>query len=79
MPYALDNPLITHTAYACLDAALTMFEMDNGNASIGASVGVAQVEAQDSFDAALARADEAMYYIKKNGKRGVALGKVTTL
>ena len=39
---------------------------------IGASVGVSQVQASDDFDTALARADEAMYRIKKNGKRGVA-------
>jgi len=79
IPYALDNPLIHQIAYACLDAALTPFDMANGSANIGASVGVAQVDAKESFDEALARADEAMYRIKKNGKRGVALGNVTTL
>ncbi len=78
MPYFLNNPLVSTIAQACLDAALRPFDVDNGNANIGASIGVAQVEDEDSFDIALARADEAMYRIKKNGKRGVALGEHVT-
>jgi len=58
---------------AVLDAALTPFDIDNGHAQIGASIGIAQVQERDSFDEALTRADEAMYQIKKNGKQGVGL------
>ncbi|WP_337011756.1 sensor domain-containing diguanylate cyclase [Pantoea sp. AS142] len=72
MPLTLDHPQVRQLAQACLDAVLTPFDMANGHALIGASVGVSQVQGTDDFDTALARADEAMYRIKKNGKRGVA-------
>lgn len=72
MPFSQDNPQVSQLAHACLDAVLSPFDMANGHAMIGASIGVAQVLRKDNFDAALARADEAMYRIKKSGKRGVA-------
>jgi len=72
IPFSRDNPQVSQLAHACLDAVLTPFDMANGHAMIGASIGVAQVLRKDDFDSALARADEAMYRIKKNGKRGVA-------
>lgn len=72
LPFALRQPQVRQLAHACLDAVLTPFDLANGHAHIGASVGVSQVELKDDFDTALARADEAMYRIKKNGKRGVA-------
>lgn len=72
IPFSRDNPQVSQLAHACLDAVLTPFDMANGHAMIGASIGVAQVLKKDDFDSALARADEAMYRIKKNGKRGVA-------
>ncbi|MGK3143526.1 diguanylate cyclase domain-containing protein [Pantoea sp. C2G6] len=71
MPFALTHPQVKKLAHACLDAVLTPFDMANGHAVIGASVGVAYARHDDDFDTALARADEAMYRIKKNGKRGV--------
>jgi diguanylate cyclase (GGDEF)-like protein/PAS domain S-box-containing protein len=73
MPWALDHPRVKKLAHACLDAVMTSFDMANGHALIGASVGVSQAQDKDDFDTALQRADEAMYRIKKNGKRGVAL------
>ncbi|MDF2042403.1 MULTISPECIES: sensor domain-containing diguanylate cyclase [unclassified Pantoea] len=72
LPFAIDHPQVRQLANACLDAVLAPFDMANGHALIGASVGVSQVQGRDDFDTALARADEAMYCIKKNGKRGVA-------
>lgn len=72
LPFALSEPQVRQLAHACLDAVLTPFDLANGQAHIGASVGVSQVRVKDDFDTALARADEAMYRIKKNGKRGVA-------
>lgn len=72
IPFDLLHPQVRKLAHACLDAVLTPFDMPNGHAMIGASVGVSQANAKDDFDTALARADEAMYLIKKNGKRGVA-------
>jgi len=72
LPFAINHPQVRQLAHACLDAVLTPFNMANGHALIGASVGVSQALGKDDFDTALARADEAMYRIKKNGKRGVA-------
>ncbi|MGD9425889.1 diguanylate cyclase domain-containing protein [Pantoea sp. NSTU24] len=77
LPYPLHHPRVKALADACLDAVLTPFEMSNGHAQIGASVGVSRVLENDDFDTALARADEAMYRIKKNGKRGVAIDDVS--
>ncbi|KHE01395.1 sensor domain-containing diguanylate cyclase [Pantoea stewartii] len=73
IPLALTHPLTKRLTHACLNAAMQPFELANGTAVIGASIGVVQVEEPENFDSALARADEAMYRIKKNGKRGVAL------
>ncbi|MDF7660257.1 sensor domain-containing diguanylate cyclase [Erwiniaceae bacterium L1_54_6] len=73
MPFLLDYPKVRIMAQAVLDAALTPFELDNGTAQIGASIGIAQVQENDDFTAALTRADEAMYSIKKNGKQGFGL------
>ncbi|WP_064366878.1 sensor domain-containing diguanylate cyclase [Pantoea ananatis] len=73
IPFALSHPLTDKLTQACLKAALQPFELANGTASIGASIGVVQVNSLENFDSALARADEAMYSIKKNGKCGVAL------
>ncbi|TCZ27867.1 sensor domain-containing diguanylate cyclase [Pantoea agglomerans] len=72
IPWALNHPRVKKLAHACLDAVMTPFDMANGHALIGASVGVSQAQDKDDFDTALQRADEAMYRIKKNGKRGVA-------
>ena len=73
MPFLIDYPKVRIMLQAVLDAALTPFDLDNGHAQIGASIGVAQVQPQDSFDDALTRADEVMYQIKKNGKQGFGL------
>ncbi|MDO6409152.1 sensor domain-containing diguanylate cyclase [Pantoea phytobeneficialis] len=73
MPFLIDFPKVRIMAQTLLDAALTPFELGNGTAEIGASIGIAQVQVQDSFDDALMRADEAMYSIKKNGKQGFGL------
>jgi len=72
IPWSLNHPQVKKLAHACLDAVMTPFDMANGHALIGASVGVSQAQDKDDFDTALQRADEAMYRIKKNGKRGVA-------
>lgn len=74
LPFALTHPLVSRIAHACLNAALQPFELDNGSANIGASIGVAEAVGNDDFTTALMRADEAMYRIKRSGKRGVALG-----
>ncbi|WP_277977743.1 sensor domain-containing diguanylate cyclase [Pantoea endophytica] len=73
MPFLIDYPKVRIMMQAVLDAALTPFDIDNGHAQIGASIGIAQVQERDSFDEALTRADEAMYQIKKNGKQGFGL------
>lgn len=76
LPYSLNNPVIKRVAKACLDAALIPFELDNGCAQIGASIGIDEVTASDDFSEALLRADMAMYAIKHHGKNGVMLGTV---
>ncbi|HAB25276.1 MAG: sensor domain-containing diguanylate cyclase [Pantoea sp.] len=74
MPYGQDDPRVEQVSRACLQAALTPFELDNGTATIGASIGIVQAQPQEGFSAAVSRADEAMYRIKRNGKNGVGLG-----
>lgn len=74
MPYSLNNPVIKRVAQACLNAAMIPFELDNGNAQIGASIGIDEVNGSDDFSEALLLADRAMYAIKHHGKNGVMLG-----
>ena len=74
MPFGQDDPRVAQVGRACLEAALTPFELENGTATIGASIGIVQTQPQESFSAVLSRADEAMYRIKRNGKNGVGLG-----
>lgn len=77
LPFPLSSLLVNSTAHSCLRAALMPFELDNGEARVGASIGIDEVQAQDDFVDALRRADQSMYQIKHTGKNGVAIG--TTL
>lgn len=74
MPWSLENTEIQTIALRCLDVALTPFELSNGTAKIGASIGVNESWASDNFAEAVIRADESMYLIKRTGKNGIALG-----
>lgn len=76
MPWTLDKPEIGDIARGCLDAAITPFELGNGAATVGASIGVNQSWANDNFADAVIRADESMYLIKRTGKNGIAAGAV---
>lgn len=73
LPFSLRHPLTDSAALSCLDAALTPFELDNGTAQIGASIGIYEVRREEDFNDALRHADEAMYRVKHAGKNGVAL------
>ncbi|WP_049291855.1 sensor domain-containing diguanylate cyclase [Franconibacter helveticus] len=75
LPFSLRHPLTESAARGCLKAALDPFELDNGNAQIGASIGIHEVRGEDDFNEALLRADEAMYRVKHAGKNGVALAQ----
>lgn len=75
LPFPLTSLLVNSTAHSCLKAALTPFELDNGQAQVGASVGIDGVQEQDDFVNALRRADQSMYQIKHTGKNGVAIGQ----
>lgn len=75
LPFSLDNLLTWSTAFNSLRAALTPFELDHGTASVGASIGIDQVQEGDDFVDALRRADQAMYQIKHSGKKGAAIGQ----
>lgn len=75
LPFPLTSLLVSSTAQQCLNAALTPFELDNGQAQVGASVGIDEVQEQDDFVNALRRADRSMYQIKHTGKNGVAIGQ----
>lgn len=70
LPWACDDPRTSHLARQCIDAIATPFELPNGDASVGLSMGIAAIRPQDDFGAALARADQAMYRVKRSGKRG---------
>jgi len=75
LPFPLASLLVNSTAHLCLNAALTPFELDKGQAQVGASVGIDEVQEQDDFVDALRRADRSMYQIKHTGKNGVAIGQ----
>lgn len=74
LPWSLEHPEVNHIARYCLDAAITPFELGNGAAKVGASIGVNESWADDTFNNAVIRADESMYLIKRTGKNGIALG-----
>lgn len=74
MPWAPDKPEIGDITRRCLDAAITPFELGNGTATVGASIGVNASWENDNFADAVIRADESMYLIKRTGKNGIALG-----
>lgn len=77
LPFALHDAQVTRAAQSCLQAALTPFELANGVASVGASIGIEQALDEDDFVTSLVQADLAMYQIKHSGKNGAAIG--TTL
>ena len=74
LPWSLEHPEVNHIARCCLDAAITPFELGNGAAKVGASIGVNESWVDDTFNNAVIRADESMYLIKRTGKNGIALG-----
>lgn len=75
LPFSLNSLLVRSTAHNCLRAALTPFELASGTATVGASIGINEVQAEDDFSAALLRADISMYQIKHTGKNGAAIGQ----
>ncbi|MEY8712134.1 diguanylate cyclase [Mangrovibacter phragmitis] len=74
LPWSVSQPETLHLARQILDVSMVPFELDNGEATIGASVGLVDVGSHESFADAVLRADEAMYSIKHNGKSGIAVG-----
>jgi diguanylate cyclase (GGDEF)-like protein len=58
----------TDLAQRLLDAVSAPFELDLGDAHIGASIGVAHAEPADDPETLLQRADAAMYHAKHLGK-----------
>jgi diguanylate cyclase (GGDEF)-like protein/PAS domain S-box-containing protein len=75
LPWTIDEAEISGVAKRCLDAAITPFELGNGAATVGASIGISDSWASDNFGDAVIRADESMYLIKHTGKNGIALGE----
>ncbi|MGY6027881.1 diguanylate cyclase domain-containing protein [Phytobacter sp. AG2a] len=75
LPFAVNSQRIESAAHGCLHAALMPFELDNGDARVGASIGIDEVHPRDDFVNALKRADVAMYQIKHTGKNGAAVGQ----
>jgi predicted signal transduction protein with EAL and GGDEF domain len=68
LSFSLNSLLVWSRAHNCLRAALTPFELASGTATVGASIGINEVQAEDDFSAALLRADISMYQIKHTGK-----------
>lgn len=79
LPWSLNHDEISSIARRCLDAAITPFELANGAATVGASIGINETWDCDEFDNAVIRADESMYLIKRTGKNGVALGSTVLI
>lgn len=79
LPWPLGYEEINHIARRCLDAAITPFELGNGTANVGASIGINEAWFNDEFGNAVIRADESMYLIKRTGKNGIALGSTVII
>ena len=74
LPWPPLHPEVQRTARRCLEAAVMPFELGNGMANIGASIGIVEVQKNERFPDAVLRADEAMYGVKHSGKNGIAFG-----
>ncbi|WP_115717918.1 sensor domain-containing diguanylate cyclase [Gallaecimonas mangrovi] len=70
LPMAISNPALQTLAQRLIDTLEPAFELDNGEAQVGISIGIESTQPQDSFDDVMVRADLAMYQVKKAGKRG---------
>lgn len=70
LPWHSEEPQTSQLARQCIDAIATPFELPNGEVVVGLSMGIATIRPQDDFGSALARADQAMYRVKRSGKRG---------
>lgn len=72
LPWPLHQSRTQGLAQACIDCLDEPFELDNGEAEVGMSMGVEGVREPDDFADVMARADAAMYQVKRAGKRGMA-------
>lgn len=79
LPWPMEHEEINHIARRCLDAAITPFELGNGTATVGASIGINEAWFSDEFGNAVIRADESMYLVKRTGKNGIALGSTVII
>lgn len=70
LPLDAASPALETLAQHCIDALEPPFELDNGQARVGMSIGIERVTADDSFNEVMVRADLAMYQVKKAGKHG---------
>ena len=72
LPWPLHDARTRPLTAACIHCLDQPFELDNGDAYVGMSMGVEGVQAQDCFGDVMAQADAAMYQVKRSGKRGVS-------
>ncbi|WMC12402.1 diguanylate cyclase [Oceanimonas pelagia] len=72
LPWPVHRPHTRQLAQACIDCLDEPFELDNGEGQVGMSMGVEGVREPDDFADVMARADAAMYQVKRAGKRGMA-------
>lgn len=62
----------------CTNVRESRFLLDGANVSTTLSIGVAEVFANESAEALLKRADQALYRVKEEGRNGVAIAEAPT-
>ncbi|WP_421240413.1 diguanylate cyclase domain-containing protein [Aeromonas enteropelogenes] len=75
LPWESEDPRTHELARLCIELISTPFPLANGDGHVGLSMGIAAIRPQDDFGAALARADQAMYLVKRSGKRGFHISR----
>ncbi|WP_107852740.1 sensor domain-containing diguanylate cyclase [Oceanimonas marisflavi] len=73
LPWSLHQARTQELGQACIDCLDAPFELDNGEACVGMSMGIEAVRERDDFADVMARADAAMYQVKRAGKHGMAV------
>ncbi|MFQ2245342.1 diguanylate cyclase domain-containing protein [Aeromonas enteropelogenes] len=75
LPWESEDPRTHELAQLCIELISTPFPLANGDGNVGLSMGIAAIRPQDDFGAALARADQAMYQVKRSGKQGFHISR----
>lgn len=78
LPWKMADVRTAALARACVEALARPFLLEEGEARIGLSMGLEEVDEHDDMSAVMRRADQAMYRVKQAGRGGYQLGDKAT-